>query len=758
MQSLNIDDAPRDDGELPEPPRPGQGGYLTVSDAGLFETEEELKNIAAGVAIRGGSVEPALDGIREGYASRIEALSRQLMAVIEALEEGIREARKKIESEGQRGKDLELSVSQQRQHREEVEARLRLLDAEIETSLQEIRKARFEHGKKFFDEQGAYLGGEIELTKNEIIQSLRAKREIAEEIYNLQKDHWFTNKDEYERRARLFDEELKRVEEHLARARTQTARLHRQGITRTTASFLIWVGYISLAGAGGVIGSFFQKRLTDDTEFLSLIFRGLIKVAHVTDPAQSNLSPWGVILAPLPLVALIAVYLFIIGLAVVFMDRRMKKFDPAWDKEREGKDGKKGRARNGRLSLTDRISNYMPTPDVNRKSYRRLLAYFPFILAGALVVWLFAAGIPPGTNPNAPPGKLPDPTAGLAGAYLGIIFILLSTSAALLYTTKIIEPRREMAEAGGGAKGKLAYAKLNWEIVLLAALLIVSLLLTAVLPAGGNSGAGWISVEQANLVSRGAMAIFICLCSLGLAHGLHQRGLFRDEEFFERLRQKYRHLIETHRVGPTLWDAFDKDGPLEEAEPLITKYREAKHMLDEYRMIYELKEIFADDFDDDPAFQKLFRKFWDDPHFSLRSVRLRSVPPGEPRPVDYVVSSDQTKSLLTSRAERRADQDKVVAISGDLARLERERDECKAELERLDRLVGVRSRRKLDVMREYELKRSALVERQEKDILKFQSAYAICRVGYVQLRNELDLPIPPAADSDLSDLDQQRLQ
>jgi hypothetical protein len=754
MQIFNYgDDEPRDDGELPESVKPGHSGYLTVSDAGLFETEAELKNVAAGAAIQGGPVEPALDRISEAYASRLVALGRQLLAVVGAVDAGIHDAREKIESEEVRAKTLEISILQQKQQKADVEASLRRLDVEIESSLQEIRKTRFGHGRDFFEKQGEYLGGEITLAKEAILQDLKDKRDIAEEIYKLQKDHWFTNKDEYERRAGLFVEELKRIEEQLERAKARTAKLHEQGVTRTTASFLIWVGYISLAGAGGLVGSFFQKRLANDTELLSLIFRGLIKVAHVTESAQSWFGGWGVIIAPLPVVALVALYLFVIGLAVVYMDKRMKKFDPTWDKNGDrGKDGKKGRARIGRPSLTDRIGNYMTTPDVDRKSYKQLLAYFPFILVAALVIWLFAVGIPPGT---AVPGTLPDPTTGLAAAYLGIIFILLSTSAAILYMTKIIEPRRARAEADGGPKNKLEYAKLNWEIVLLAGLLVASLLLTAVLPARDTA---WISAEQANLISRGAVAIFMCLCSLGLAYGLHQRGLFRDEEFFERLRLKYRHLIETHRVGPTLWGVFEKDELLEEAEPLITKYREAKHMLDEYRMIYELKEIFADDFDEDPAFQKLFRKFWDEPHFSLKSVRLRAVPPGEPRPIDYVVSPKETRHLLTCKAERRADQDKAVAVAGEIVRLEQERQAVKSEIERLDNVIKVRTKRRLDVMQEYELKRSALAEREQKDILKFQAAYTVCRVGYVQLRNELELPVTLPADSDVSNLDQQPIQ
>lgn len=750
------DDASQHEGEPAEGPSPGQGGYLTVSDGSLFASEEELKDIAAGVAMQDGAVEFALGQIRRGYEARLVALGQQFFAVVGEVDAGIREAEGQIKTGGQRGQALDTDIARQKLRKEEVEGRVRGFELEIETSLQEIRKKRFDEGKSFFEKQGEYLGGEIRLTKEELLQDIRDKREIAEEVYSLQKDHWFKNKDEYERRAQLFEGELGRIEMHLERTRARTAKLHEQGITRTTANFLIWVGYISLAGAGGVIGSFFQKRLTEDAELLSLIFRGLIKVAHITEFSASDLGPWSVIIAPLPLVILVALYLSVVGAAVFFMDNRMKRFDPAWDKERgAARDGRKGRLRLNRMSLTDRFTNYMPTPDVDRKSYRQLLAYFPFVLVAALVVWLFAAGIPQGAAGAAAPGKVPDPTAGLAAAYLGVIFILLSTSAALLYTTKIIEPRRERAAAAAGPQHSFDHIRLNWEIVLLVALLIVSLLLTALLPVGGTSGAGWLSVERSNLISWGAVAIFMCLCSLGLAYGLIQRGLFRDEEFFEGLRRKYRHLIEKQRVSPTVYDLFEKDGPLEEAEPLLTKYREAKHMLDEYRMIYELKEIFADDFDDDPAFHKLFRKIWENPHFSLRSVRLRAVPPGEPRPIDYVVSPDATRSLLTSRAARRADLDRVVALADDLVRLAREKEEVKGELERLNNALRVRKRRRLDVTREYELKRTALVERQEKDILKFQAAYTVCRVGYVQLRGELEMPAAPPGDPDVSDLNQQ---
>lgn len=741
--------------EMPDLLRPGDDGYLKASDAGLFATEEELKDAAAGVALQGGPVRPALKRIKQGYEARLLALTHQCMAVIGEIDAGLREVGAKIYREGEWKASIEKEIKEEKEKKKVLEANLRQLDFEIETSLQEIRKARLEQGKKFFQKQGEYLGNEIDLTKQEVLQHIKDRREIAEEIYKLQKERWFTNKDELERRAQLFEKELNRVENRLGNARKRTANLHDQGITRTTANFLIWVGYISLAGVGGVIGSFFQKRQSGGgTDFLSLIFRGFISLAQLTGPSKPYTSPWSIILAPLPLVLLVVLYLSALGLIVWFMDGRMKKFDPAAWVKKKGRDNRRER---NRLNLTDRFSSSVPTPEIDRKAYQQLLAYFPFVVLAALVVWLLAAGLPQAAGA----GNNIDPTFGLAGAYLGIVFILLSTSVALLYTTKIIEPRWRKFENGGGARNTLSrYVKLNWEIVLLMSLLVASLSLTAVMPMTDMS---WISAEHSNLITWGAVTIFMCLCSLGLAYGLIQRGLFRDEEFLERLRRNYRQLIETQRVGPTLCDLFEGyELPDEVKEAtdatrsLLNNYREARHMLDEYRMIYELKEIFEDDFDEDPSILKVLHKLWPfrrdgsalQPHFSLKNIRLRAMPRGEPHPIDYVAAPQQTARLLTSRAARTADQYKLAAVDGELVRLEQEKAEAKRRLERLSQEVTTRRRRRLEVAQEYELKRSSLAEKEEKDLLKFQAAYTVGRLAYAQLKDELDLPSPEDDDSE----------
>src|SRR5947209_8193759 len=148
--SFARDVVPQGDAGMTEFLRPGDNGYLRASDAGFFATEEELRDIAAGVALQGGPIRPALERIREGYAARLAALGHQCLAVIGEIDTGLWEVREKIYHEGERKTSVEDSISEQKSRKGGLEADLRRLDVEIETSLQEIRKARLDHGKKFF--------------------------------------------------------------------------------------------------------------------------------------------------------------------------------------------------------------------------------------------------------------------------------------------------------------------------------------------------------------------------------------------------------------------------------------------------------------------------------------------------------------------------------------------------------------------------------------------------------------------------------
>lgn len=737
----------------------GETTFLKASADGFFTTEAELKNIAAGVAFTGAAVEPALARIRRGYDARLDALTEQYRSVVSEIEQRIQDYREKILKEEERLREASTGIASFRQELGGLQFELRRLDVAVSTALTEMRKLRLDHARAYFEKQTHYLDAEILRSKEEILEDLRNRREIAEEIYKLQREHWETNRAEFERRAKLVEAELNRVEDELGQARERTARLQDLGISRTTANFLIWVGYISLAGVGGVVGSFLQKRQAGAPDFLSQLFNGFINLVNKTQPSAETFGSWWIVVAPLPLVGFVVTYLAVLYVVVWFMDGRLRGFDDNWGAEQKKKREKGrggGREHPGKPKLLDRFSSYMPTPDVDRSAYRQMLAYFPFVVLFTLLVWLFAAGIPPATNPTpgAPAANAP-PSLGLATAYLGVIFTLLTTSAALLYATKIIEPRwRKWAETSSDSGAFDKYVRLNWEVALLMALLIVTLLLAALMPTGAaapGAPADPVAAERYSLICWGAIAIFMCLCSLGLAYGLIQRGLFRNEEYFERLRLKYRILLEQKRIEPTIYDIFDArdDDPAAAA----AGYREARHLLDEYRMIYELKEIFDDDFDEEPALRKVFGKIWPDSTFTLRSVRIKSMPPGEPRPIDYEVAPEHTANLLRSRAERKTVHERLEFVDTELARLQLEKTEAANRIERLNQEVTVRRRQMLDVRQEYDHKRSSLSERQEKEVLKFEAAYAVGWLAYVQLRDEFvprqAPPAPPDSDMDM---------
>jgi hypothetical protein len=726
---------------------------LTV-DENFFNTEEEMKDIAAGIALKGLPLDVATGQIRAGYSIKSDAIKKQYEAASADLNIIIEETREKIRIENERAANLKNGIENRYREKSILGAKVERLEAVIANGLQEIRKLRVEYGKQYFENQGKYLDDVMGKTKQELLEDIKNRSEVTEEIYSIQKDFWDRSKSEFERRAQLYEKELSHVENQLGIARNRVTKLHDVGITRTTANFLIWVGYIALAGIGGVIGGFLQKRQAGETDFLSFIFQGFINLVHLTEPQKAEHGSWWILLAPLPLLTMVVGYLTVIGLLVLFMDWRLKKFDPRWDKE----GGSKGRNRSarGRSNLLDRFSSYIPTPDIDRKSYRQLLAYFPYIALAALVVWLFSAGIPEVTSAGAPnPGSAANPTAGLAATYLGVIFTLLSTSAALLYATKIIEPRWKKYDVKNDGKAVFhRYLAVHWEFAFLMLLLILSLVLAAVLPISTPStpSTGWLSSVQYNHLSWGVTTVFMCLCSLGLAYGLIQRGLFRDVDYLERKRQIYRHQVEKNKIGPTLSEIFERCEPSDDAKALIANYREARHMLDEYRMIYDLKEIFDDDFDNDGSLRKYFRKLWPDSHISLRSIRLKSIPSGEPRPIDYVVAPEETARILTSRAERKGSQDRLAMIDGELQRLEDERVESRNRIVRLNQEITIRRREALGLTQEYERRKSSLMVNQEKCLLKFQSAYAVGLIAHNQLKDEMKPPSspPPPLDTPLT--------
>jgi hypothetical protein len=716
---------------------------LAADEISFFSSEVELKDIAAGVALKGVPLDDVLKTICGGYGSKLEALKLKYEAAVTEIDEAIDEGKHRIGVDDARAASVRQKIENRRRELELLSARIERLEYVISAGLHEVRKKRFEHGREFFADQSKFLDEGARKSHEELLEDLKVQRELDDEIYKTQKQYWEADQKEFERRAQLWEKELALVETRLLTSRDRVSRLSDLGISRTTANFLIWVGYISMAGVGGVIGGFIQKRQNPNTDFLSIIFQGFFNLVKLAEPAQKNAGALSFIAAPLPFVLLVVVYMALLGAFVWGTDWVLRKFDPiGWGGKDKDKSKGKRRPRE-RSGLLERFSSYIPTPEVDRKSYRQLLAYFPYIVLASLIIWGLSAGItPPPSGSGATP---PDPTHGLAATYLGVIFSLLSTSAAMLYATKVIEKRAQNTVAAGGLFGK--YLRMNWEFGLLMLLMVAALFISAVLPVTpppAPAVPASATPFDYNVLSLGATAIFMCLCSMGLAYGLIQRGLFREVDYLERWRLFHRQQIEKSRKGPTFHEVLEEYGTNEEIRNLLTSYRNARQMLDEARVLYELKEVFDGDFDDsdDPPLRKFLNTLWPSSDHS-RFGKIKAAPPGEPRPIDYVVAPEATARVLINRVEKRSSQERSQAVAAELQRLEQESVELRNRLERLAQAQTVRRRQKLALTQEYERLRSVLAVGREKDVLKFQAAYGVGQLAHAELKDDLVPPKPP---------------
>jgi hypothetical protein len=226
------------------------------------------------------------------------------------------------------------------------------------------------------------------------------------------------------------------------------------------------------------------------------------------------------------------------------------------------------------------------------------------------------------------------------------------------------------------------------------------------------------------------------LSSLGLAYGLIQRGLFRDVDYIEEKRQVYRRLIERDNARPIIGEEFEYEEP-DEVNDFISENRFAKHILDEYRMLYELKEIFADDFEDESSLQNFLSQVYPKSKLSVRGLKLKGLLVSEPRLYDYVVAPEQTAKINAYRLD--GDQhevhlreviERLNILNEDIASMKRSLNHLPATLKNYEM-------RKAHAIKEHERNRALLFQRKELETMKFTSAFSIGKLAHIVLKDEL---------------------
>ncbi len=721
-----------------------------------FLTGEDIKDIAVEFAIKRIELDKALGHVDSAYAAKEEGVKAQYDSDIDftvtlrsRIGDGIAHRESLLEENGRKEEE-------HRSRKGSLTDKIRGLRFNIHITLQEIKKKRLEEERRMFKHEGVNLGDRATSSYDEAIRDLEKQIEIARKLYDLDKQRWDINRPEYERRVKELTREKERVEEELNAARNNINNLKRFGVTRHTAGFLIWAGYASLAGVGGVIANLLSGQPLGGTDYISLIFSYLTNIVTALQTTRTFYDFWLKVIQPSLVVLVI---LALTGVLIWVVDKVLQNFDDGWRSrlvKRAGED-KKSRRRGRRVAEREDAREQPPflTPDINRlsiqlpevdrKSYVKLLALLPYLFLAFVVVLLSITGASPApviapltATPAATPAATPGVNASaFSMTYIGVVFALLTVSVCVLYATKVIEPRwRRLADTLAGhhnnpsAQGDAAhdekdrpsepnfrmYLRAHWEFIVIAGSLAVALLVVISLPAGDyRTHAVW-----------SAVAVFMCFSSMAFAYGIIQRGLFRNEEYLDGRRALYRNLIEKYSTEPTIIDVFETVSP-NKIKEITDNYRQSRQDLDELRMLYELKRHFADGYIEDKDVLDYWRRLkqWVDPFGFLENLSLRQRGATELEPLDYEVAPDEAGAVNSFREEQLHLGGQLEELAAEMDALEKSRSEIKGELRDLRREMEAQERKLVELKQSYEQEKARLKVRKEAECVEFKAAYAV---------------------------------
>lgn len=732
-------------------------------DEKFFTSDDEMNEVAVGLALSGQTLEEALEYLENFYGeklARVEVLSASDLAAREkavGLIEG-----KLCDKEGDLARQRE-GIERLKKERAEIETKIRLLYMMNQDAWQRIRQHRFERGKKFFEEHKGHLAEALKRSREEVLNGVEHQLRIDERLFEIDKKNRVTNAAEFERRVKFCEAEKERVEGQLTEAEKYSTGLKRVGVTRKSASFLFYTGYVSLAGVGGVVASLLQDRQPTEDVITRLMLNIISLVDALVPEAYAVWRP----ALRLPLFVLLITFFFILfNRFIRWNDKRIKEFDENWAKPT--KEGLPGRRRRGAekpndpfaglgafLTLKSQLSNYTSL-DIERKDYTRLLASLPYILLGALVVFLFS-GV-------ARPGEL-GRSLTLTTASIGIVFALVSAIAALLYVTRFVKPRWATTAAeprDENEEQKLLvprYLRLNAELAALVALMVVSLGIAAFLPTMDQQWLPYLSAAQLKLISWGGVAIFMCLAgSFGLAYGIVQRGIFRDVDYLRSERGKFCTWIEEFSYQPIIGES--EYASVDAGEDPTRGFLRRQSWLDRLRAAYELNEVFGEDYEleESPRPRRSPRRFILDALSRVRGkppvetdeqdptypvfygLKLKSDIPAEPRLIDHAVAPEETKTFLLTKLEIEQHVAGDRALAEELRRLGDDIRALRGEIDGLLKDLTAAKTYQTRVARSYERTLNTLSVGRAKEMMKFRASFAMGEMARKLLQDEKILP------------------
>jgi hypothetical protein len=322
-------------------------------------------------------------------------------------------------------------------------------------------------------------------------------------------------KKELDRRERFLEGQLAQAEERLHQADASISRLWRLGITRKTAGFLVWAGYLSFAGFGWFVGESIRSLAGQDSGFvqalLTLFASGLSSLMERLGLALGL----GVLLtAPLLLLAIVFGVFFL-------ADRFLIWFDPRWRNRGPGR-------KSSSLSSWGPLQNSFR--DVGRTDYVQTLARMPMLYLWLVVPAAAAAlfGLGGDAVARTDFSVLGDPAQTFEYTFLGLVLCVAIAAAILLYAVFVIGPRHRRYLGEETLTARTAVL-MNVELAAFLGAMIVLVVFPDLLRAAFP---GIPSIWQ-----RGATAGIWLLPALGgfaVSYGVIYKGIFRDHTGIKR--------------------------------------------------------------------------------------------------------------------------------------------------------------------------------------------------------------------------------
>lgn len=387
-----------------------------------------------------------------------------------------------------------------------------------------------------------------------LLEEERACLDYEKEIQEVALARRKLKEDEYSRRRAVLEDKRAETLGRFKKIEEKIHSLRVMGITRTTMGFLTWAGYLGFLAFGWYLGQVLeamtrnQGRLND---FLSVLVNSTYGLVG------SMGRVWGSIL----LLSLPIVLWAILILVIFFSDFLMSQFDSEWRRDyfASREKPKKKPTRNPKKNKGETVAfgNWLgqimglasPYQGQFRSNYAELLARAPLYLIISEIPLLFAVLL---ALSGAHPSAMSDDTAASVIAnpwkvvyftFFGIVLLLILAGLAIVYTTRVIEPRFDRYL--DKQKSTIHSISANIEIFLLLALTFSMLVLGEIARSFDLSIPNlWVTPNT------GLILMLAILNSFVVAYGLVFKGVEKDREAMRRELDRYELDIQKYEELP----------------------------------------------------------------------------------------------------------------------------------------------------------------------------------------------------------------